>query len=82
MESFSKANPLGLKLMGQMASDYEPEPEMTGEQIEELAEMRAIEAENIAEELHAHAQVPGDEPPKEGMFATWAKWADENITEE
>lgn len=82
MESFSKGNPLGLKLMGQLASEYVPEAEMTGEQIEELAVMQAEEAVAIAERLHAHAPVPGDEPPPEGLFATWARWADENLTEE
>ncbi len=78
MESFNKGNPLGLKLMGQMASEYEPEAEMTAEQIEELAVMRANQALDIADELHPHAPVPGSELPKEGLFATWAKWADEN----
>jgi hypothetical protein len=82
MENFSKSNPLGLKLMHQMQADSEQETELTGEQIEDLAAMRAEGAERLAEELHQLAQVPGDEPPTEGMFATWKKWAQENLPEE
>lgn len=78
MENFPKGNPLGLKLMNQMQSEAEIEPELTGEQIEQLAEQRALQAEQIANELHALAEVPGDAPPPGSMFEKWSKWAEEN----
>lgn len=82
MESFNKGNPLGLKLMSQMQSEAEPESEMTGEQLAELMAMGAEEADIIADKLHAHTPVSSDEPPAEGMYATWSKWAQENLPEE
>ena len=82
MENFAKGNPLGLKLMNQMQSEAEPEPELTGEQIENLAAMRAEQADQIANELHALGQVPGDAPPAGSMFEKWSKWAEENPVEE
>ncbi len=75
IKSYCWGNPAGLRLMQEMQAEAEPEPVMSGEAIETRAALNAEQAELIADELHALAEVPGDAPPPGSMFEKWSNWA-------